>query len=254
MTQQQLKSKAFPKGGFYVMRDGDLYMIIDCVPTDPKSPSGHKHNSRLSFELFAGDKSFIIDPGTYVYTADKEMRNLFRSTKYHNTVVVDGEEQNRFDEDRLFAMNLDVAVKVNRWLITENYDCLDAEHNGYSRLNVIHRRQIYFNKKEGYWEITDFLTGEGEQHKVEWYYHFAPMKLEQDPEKPLIVRTKCKGTNIEVVPTKVPEGLYCKVQEGWVSYGYGRKEKAPIVRYDFNGKVPIEFQIKIEPKREEHEI
>jgi uncharacterized heparinase superfamily protein len=106
-----LESKAFPQGGFYIMRHGDLYMIVDCVPADPKSPSGHKHNSRLSFELFACDKSFIIDPGTYIYTADKEMRNLFRSTKYHNTIVVDGEEQNRFEEDELFA----------RWLVTENY-------------------------------------------------------------------------------------------------------------------------------------
>ncbi len=96
-------------------------MIVDCVPADPTAPSGHKHNSRLSFELFAQDKSFIIDPGAYAYTAAKVMRNLFRSTKYHNTVVVDGEEQNRFDEDQLFTMKLDAAVKVNRWLVTENY-------------------------------------------------------------------------------------------------------------------------------------
>jgi hypothetical protein len=37
---------------------------------------------------------------------------------------------------------------VNRWLVTENYDLLDAEHSGYSRLNVVHRRLIYFNKEE----------------------------------------------------------------------------------------------------------
>ena len=103
------------------MRHGNSYMIIDCVPADPKTPSGHKHNSRLSFELFAGDKSFIIDPGSYVYTADMEMRNLFRSTKYHNTVVVDDKEQNRFEDDELFAMNLDAAVNVNGWLVTENH-------------------------------------------------------------------------------------------------------------------------------------
>jgi hypothetical protein len=58
------------------MRHDDLYMLIDCVPADQKSPSGHKHNSRLSFELFAGDKSFIIDPGSYLYTADKEMISI----------------------------------------------------------------------------------------------------------------------------------------------------------------------------------
>ena len=61
-----LESKAFPHGGFYIMRHDDVYMIIDCVPADSKAPSGHKHNSRLSFELFAGDKSFIIDPSAYI--------------------------------------------------------------------------------------------------------------------------------------------------------------------------------------------
>jgi len=50
---QQLNSKDFPQGGFYILRHDDLYMIVDCAPADPKAPSGHKRNSRLSFELFA---------------------------------------------------------------------------------------------------------------------------------------------------------------------------------------------------------
>ena len=228
------------------MRHGDLYMIIDCVPADPKAPSGHKHNSRLSFELFAYDKSFIIDPGAYIYTADKEMRNLFRSTKYHNTVVIDGEEQSRFDEDELFTMEHDATVKVNKWLVTDESDLFDAEHYGYCRLEnpVTHRREIYFDKEENYWEITDVLTGKG-KHKFEWYFHFAPMKLEHDEINPLIVRTKCDGANIELMPKDVPEGMECEILEGCVSYSYGRKTKAPIVRYKVNKEANFESKILI---------
>ena len=236
----QLESKAFPQGGFYIMRHGDLYMVVDCIPADPKAPSGHKHNSRLSFELFAGDKSFIIDPGTYIYTADKEMRNLFRSTKYHNTVVVDGEEQNRFDEDALFAMNLDAAVNVNRWLVTEKYDLLDAEHNGYSRLNVVHRRQIYFNKEEKYWVIRDMLTGEGgNKHKFDLYFHFAPMEVKKKDE--LVIETGNKtGANIAIAPLEI-EGIEMAIEKGRVSYSYGKKVEAPIVKYSKTAEVPAEF-------------
>jgi uncharacterized heparinase superfamily protein len=224
---QQLKSNAFSQGGFYIMRHGDLYMIVDCVPADPKSPSGHKHNSRLSFELFACDKSFIIDPGTYIYTADKEMRNLFRSTKYHNTVVVDGEEQNRFDEDQLFTMHLDATVNVNRWLVTENYDPLDAEHNGYSRLNVVHRKQIYFNKVEKYWVIKDMLTGEGGyKHKFELYFHFAPMDLKKKKDELVIETGNENGANIAIAPLAT-EGIKMEIENGWVSYSYGKKVEAP---------------------------
>jgi hypothetical protein len=217
-------------------------MIIDCVPAYPKAPSGHKHNSRLSFELFAYDKSFIIDPGAYIYTADKVMRNLFRSTKYHNTVVVDGEEQNGFNEDELFAMGLDAAVKVNRWLVTENYDLLDAEHNGYARLKnpVIHRRQIYFNKEKGYWVIKDMLTGEGGyKHKFDLYFHFAPMEIREKND--LVIETcNKKGANIAIVPLET-EGIKRGIEKGWVSYSYGKKVEAPIVKYSKTTEVPTDF-------------
>lgn len=230
------------------MRHGDLYMIIDCVPADPKAPSGHKHNSRLSFELFAHDNSFIIDPGAYIYTADKEMRNLFRSTRYHNTVVVDGEEQNRFDEDGLFSMELDAAVKVNRWLVTDEYDLLDAEHSGYARLKkpVVHRRQIYFNKEEKYWVIKDMLTGEGGyKHKFDLYFHFAPMELKEKDE--LIIETDNKnGANIMIIPLETEE-ISMEIENGWVSYCYGRKVEAPIVKYSKTAEVPADFITVIAP-------
>ena len=238
----QLESKAFHNGGFYIMRHSDLYMIIDCVPADPKAPFGHKHNSRLSFELFANDKSFIIDSGAYIYTADKEMRNLFRSTRYHNTVMVNGEEQNRFDEDELFSMELDAAVKVNRWLVTDNYDFLDAEHNGYVRLKnpVVHRRQIYFNKQKKYWVIKDMLTGEGgDKHKFDLYFHFAPMELKEKDE--LVIETDNKnGTNIMIIPLETEE-ISMEIEKGWVSYSYGKKVEAPIVKYSKTAEVPTEF-------------
>ena len=234
-------SKAFIEGGFYIMRYGDLYMIVDCLPNSWQAPSGHKHNSQLSFELFAGDKSFIIDPGAYIYTADKDMRNLFRSTRYHNTVVVDDEEQNRIDEDELFGMGLDASVKVIRWDVTDEYDLLDAEHNGYERLKnpVIHRRQIFFNKKEGYWIIRDTLTGRGE-HQFDLYFHLAPLKVELDKESPLVVRTETEGANLAIIPLE-SEDISIDILQGWVSYQYGVKLEAPVVKYSKKGYTPASF-------------
>jgi hypothetical protein len=127
-------SLAFPEGGFYILRESDLYMIVDCLSPNKNFPQGHRHNSNLSFELFAYDKSFIVDPGSYIYTANKNMRNMFRSTKYHNVVQVDGEEQNSFNENEIFDMEANAQVKINEWKITEEYDFLDAEHDGYERL------------------------------------------------------------------------------------------------------------------------
>lgn len=234
-------SKSFARSGFYIIRQDSLCMIVDCVPVDLKAPSGHKHNSRLSFELFAYDKSFIIDPGAYIYTADKEMRNLFRSTGYHNTVVVDNQEQNRFTENELFSIGHEAILKVNKWQSNEEYDFLDAEHHGYKRLKnpVIHRRQIYFDKLEGYWVVKDILNGRG-SHQFDLYFHFAPLEVELDNEFTLVVKTKTKGANFAIIPLET-EGLSVEILDGWVSYQYGVKEKASNVKYSKNGQVPTCF-------------
>ena len=237
-----IASKAFMQSGFYFMRKADLYMAIDCLNMDKSAPSGHKHNSRLSFELYAGDKSFIIDPGAYIYTADKEMRNLFRSTRYHNTVVVDEEEQNRFNLEELFNLERDSTIKVNKWDTTEKLDILDAEHYGYKRLKnpVIHRRQIIFDKLNGYWVVKDLLTGEG-VHQLDLYFHFAPMDLEVDKDFPLVIKTKTKGTNLAIIPLDT-EGISVEVLEEYISYQYGVKVKARIVKYSAKSSMPFVFE------------
>ncbi|MDY6794608.1 MAG: alginate lyase family protein [Actinomycetota bacterium] len=249
-----VSSRSFPHGGFYIMRRDDLYMMVDCIPADRKASSSHRHNSRLSFELFAYDKSFIIDPGTYCYTGDKEMRNLFRSTRYHNTVVVDGEEQNEFDGDDPFDMGSDAAVVVNGWETGVDCDILDAEHRGYLRLTapVLHRRRILFARREGYWIIRDGLTGEG-SHRIDLYLHFAPMGVGVLEGQPLGIKTGTDGANLAVIPLE-GEGLSVEIEEGWVSYRYGVKERAPVVRYSMNAELPGDICIALFPYMEEASI
>jgi len=237
-----LRSKAFPDGGVYILRHSNLYMIVDCSPLDPRPPPAHKHNSRLSFELFAYDKSFIIDPGSYIYTANKNMRNLFRSTAYHNTVVVDDNEQNRIDERDLFSIKLDAGVNINSWQVTNTYDFLDAEHYGYTRLMnpIIHRRQIYFNKEAGYWLIKDLLEGKG-CHKFDLFFHFSPIDIMLDREYPFLIRSKdSAGWNLAIFPLDT-NNLFVEIKEGWISYSYGTKIRAPIIKYSKRSSAPIAF-------------
>jgi hypothetical protein len=234
-------SQAFASGGFYIMRQDTLYLITDCVNRETTAPSGHRHNSRLSFELFAYDKSFIIDPGTYLYTPEPALRNLFRSTAYHNTVTADGEEQNRISPDNLFLIGQDARVKINRWQVTDAYDILDAEHNGYQRLDkpVLHRRQIIFNKAEGYWIVRDVLSGAG-SHRFDLYLHFAPLEVAIDEDFPLVVRTRTPGANLAIIPIET-RAITMALEKGWVSCRYGVKTEAPVVKYSINGQIPSIF-------------
>ena len=88
-------SNAFVDAGTYVMRDRDLYLLFNASGTGVGGRGSHGHNDVLSLEVSACGSLFIVDPGTYVYTADLEARHLFRSTRYHSTVEVDGRSRTR---------------------------------------------------------------------------------------------------------------------------------------------------------------
>lgn len=236
-----LTSKAFIDSGFYIMRNNNLYMLIDCLTNRQNSPSGHKHNSRLSFELFAYDKTFIIDPGTYVYNADAEWRNIFRSTPYHNTTVINGKEQNEFNAYELFSLRTNACVKINKWEITKDFDFLDAQHDGYEHLNqsAIHRRQIFFDKIDGYWLIKDLVYGLDVTN--ESYFHFAPMDIISDDYYSMSIRSvNTEGANIILVPVDT-KGIEFSIENGWVSYSYGAKVNASIVKYTWSAKSDSHF-------------
>ena len=177
---KEINSHAFKDSGWYVMRKELNYCIISCGPNGQLNIGGHGHNDKLSFELFLQGREIIVDPGTYVYTPEPEMRNLFRGTKYHNTVTIDDEEQNRFIDGQLFKMQNDAKAKCIRWEVTENIDYFTGEHYGYTRLNdpVVHRREIQFNKTDGKIEIVDSFICKKE-HMFEWNFILHPDVMDE---------------------------------------------------------------------------
>jgi hypothetical protein len=116
-----------------------------------------------------------VDPGSYVYTADLRQRHLFRSTAYHSTARIDGEEQNTTIESIPFVIGNEAKPRVLAWETAPNIDRVVAEHSGYLRLTspLTHRRTVLFYRDEGYWLIEDEFSGDGE-HECEVRFHFAP--------------------------------------------------------------------------------
>ena len=244
-----ISSRGFPDAGWYIMRSNKDYMIISCGPNAQKGNGGHCHNDKLSFELCLDGRDIIVDPGTYVYTSYPEWRNKFRSTAYHNTVVVDNREQNSFNPKKLFVMRSDAEVEVNEWTITNEYDFLDAEHSGYERLRdpVTHRRQILFNKKEGYWVIRDILTG-STKHTFDFYLHFGAMNVQIAPQDPLSVVANCEKVSANLLVSRLDTGeSKSSVENKWVSYSYGTKISAPVLKYSRLACAPTAFVIALYP-------
>ncbi len=169
------QSQAFPDAGTYVLRKNDLYLLFNASGNGVHGRGSHGHNDALSLEVSACGTAFIVDPGTYVYTADLKARHLFRSTAYHSTVEVDGVEQNTTGQQTPFVIGDEAHPRVLNWKTEPDDDIVIAEHRGYTRLPepVTHRRTIEFHKKERCWMIQDELTGAG-THSFSFRFHIAP--------------------------------------------------------------------------------
>jgi Heparinase II/III-like protein/Heparinase II/III N-terminus len=225
---QPLGSRGFRDSGIYVMRSADRYLLASCGAVGTRGLGNHKHNDLLSFELYAGDKAFIVDPGTYVYSRDPHWRNVFRSTHYHNTVVIDGHEQNDFQASQLFRMTPDAKVIVHEWVTTPERDWLSVEHSGYLRLDqpVRHKRTFLFEKRGGSWEIADELVGPGD-HAADWYFHFDQGITLEDLGKGSF-RTCSPGSNL-IFCARSEAPLVCSIIDGWNSRSYGHKAPASVL-------------------------
>jgi hypothetical protein len=175
LTVAKQNSQAFADAGIYIMRKDDCYLCFNASGVGINGRGSHGHNDALSIEVSAGGHAFIVDPGTYVYSADLQMRHAFRSTAYHSTVRIDATEQNTIDVQTPFVIGNEAKPRVLDWQSTDVYDRVVAEHYGYRRLPspVTHRRTVTFNKQEWSWFIEDEFLGEG-SHEFEVYFHFAP--------------------------------------------------------------------------------
>jgi hypothetical protein len=85
---------AYPDFGLWVYRSPRCYLAVRCGGVGQNGNGGHAHNDQLAFVFGLDGRSLIVDRGTAFYTPAPEQRNLFRSTVMHNTLTLDGHEQN----------------------------------------------------------------------------------------------------------------------------------------------------------------
>jgi hypothetical protein len=130
----KLPSKHFDDSGFFILRGSNTYLIVNAGPINHNGNRGHFHNDTLSFELFAGGCSWIIDLGLYVYTANYHERNKYRSTAYHNVIMAKGVEQRKINQKKLFYLPDTSQSFVESWKVRsdENELIIRLKTEGYS--------------------------------------------------------------------------------------------------------------------------
>lgn len=234
----EVSSQGFPDAGTYVLRHDDLYLLFNTNGTQKGRPASHQHNDKLSIEVSACGRVFIVDPATHVYTADLHERHLFRSTAYHSTVQIDDAEQQTICEEVPFAIGGEATSRVLVWETTPERDRVVAEHFGYERLAkpVTHRRAITFDKANSWWLIEDEFFGSGD-HKVATRFHFdAGLELTLIEQNSVMAYDA--GSRARLVVRSLDLEQTIELESQFTSGHYGAKSKSLSVCWATKMNIP----------------
>ncbi|QJD77234.1 heparinase II/III family protein [Spirosoma rhododendri] len=243
-TTALLGSVLYPGEGHFIFRKqthnparplpDEIYIHADAAPLGYLSIAAHGHADALSFLLHIDGCVFLADPGTYSYQTDPLWRNYFISTRAHNTVCFDGQNQARQAGAMLWLDQYKPLVLNSQ--SDEQADELTATHNGYRAMRCQHTRSLRFEKDTDTLLIIDYVSNLGKQaRQVEIVFHFGPaIRIGQagqtfnliHPDTPRrLTLTVASALNTECVAGQIDP-----VPLGWYSDGFYHREPSPTLR------------------------
>lgn len=168
-----------PYSGMAVMRSGwekdAIWALFDAGPFG----RGHQHEDKLNLLVHAYGRLLLTEGGNYAYD-DSEMRKYVLSTRSHNTIRVDGMDQNRRSHYRWQDNDIEKLSDAN-YHTSEKYDYADGVYDeGYgpgAELKVKHFRRVIFLKDEAFgfnpcFVVIDRLyPQDGRKHEYEILWH-----------------------------------------------------------------------------------
>jgi uncharacterized heparinase superfamily protein len=171
LTQKMRSS--WPATGYFVLPgagSGDR-LIVDAKPMGPDHLPAHGHCSLFSYELSIRGERFIVDSGVETYEPGA-WRTFWRSTRAHNTVVVDGAEQ--FEIWASFRVGKRTQLMECTLLQQSSTSLFVGVHSGFVGQKAPTRQRRFIASLAGeYWLVLDEIKGRG-NHSIESLVHLAP--------------------------------------------------------------------------------
>jgi uncharacterized heparinase superfamily protein len=151
---------ALESAGYYGLRTGGDYLVVDCGRMAPDDLPAHGHGDVLSFEWSVGGERIVVDQGVFEYVAG-ERRQCSRSAVSHNTLCFDGIDQADFFG--AFRCGARPDVRILAWAPQAHGFTLEGTHDGFGRSGVDLRHVRRFEASAGVLVIHDSIEGRAER-------------------------------------------------------------------------------------------
>ncbi len=255
--------RIFPEAGYAFVRGGKaarrFHLTFDFGRFSRCAAANHAHCDALSFELYAGGRALMIDPGAYLPWKDGgRWAGYFRSTSAHNTLVVDGREHSKLCAHT--GVQQEARTQLLGYSVAGGAASVSAECAPYwgADEGICHRREIRCDAG-GTLRIHDHVAGSG-RHRLEWSFHFAPdVEAQQSGTRTLAGKLKGEEAEIfrlEVLADDQPDlSLACGNTDplrGWVAQHSSEVVPTYAAVYAMDAVLPLEIEFRFELIGEGH--
>jgi uncharacterized heparinase superfamily protein len=231
---------ALPDAGYYGFRDEstDSYVIFDAGAIGPDYIPGHAHGDIFSFELSLNGHRVVVDSGVHDYEKS-EMRRYCRSTKAHNTVEIDNQDQCEFWG--AFRVARRGGPQDVIWEPSDEGFRMAGWHDGYMRLpgRPRHYREAAWSSG-GVLEVKDRIVSSRSVDIVSRIHLDHRCTIEEIREDHVIVAYP--GGKFQVsccTPAKLA------VEKSFYSPEFGKKIENAVLTFSISGiNIALGFQIK----------
>ena len=232
----QWPSTALRESGYCVSRNARGDHLLFDAGRHGFLNGGHAHADALSITLTVAGRPLFVDPGTATYITDPEVRDRFRSSAMHNTLVLDGRQQSEPAGPFHWRSRANAQARV--WRSSgppDGADYIEASHDGYAPRQ--HVRSVLAIDGLGWW-ILDAVLGRGEGDAVT-YWHVHPDWRATPGERHVLLEHQ-DGFTVALAASGEailhPAGT---TPLAFWSPEYGRVEPAPTVAIRVRGTFPI---------------
>ena len=221
-----IQSKDYPLGvsGYRKIKMHSYECIVDVGNIGPDYIPGHAHSDTFNFELYVAGKPFIVDTGISTYESN-EKRTRERSTKAHNTVMLNGTEQTEV------WGGFRVAARAKIVELVEKKEYISAIHDGYKKkFNTLHQREFFFS--ENNIRIVDTLHTDMLHTAVARVHFFPEITLELEGSSVF-----CNGIEICFSVNEIQIVKYMYAPE------FNKGIEAYMIEVSFNNTLEMEIKL-----------
>ena len=245
-------SKVYAEEGHCIFRlqednSQEIYFHFDAAPLGYLSIAAHGHADSLSFILHVDGIPYLVDSGTYCYHTHPEWRKYFLSTVAHNTIAINHENQATFIGPTLWLDHF--KSTVIDYGLSDTRDFIIAEHDGYVRYKINHRRKVEFLKKLRQFIITDEIINRGSKNaQIEMPFHIHPnVECHLSGSSLTLTYPGSRTVTIQLDP-QLNWRLYkgnLSPTLGWYSSSFYQKEASPVVIGSVSASISLSFSTTI---------